>query len=147
MTPAEFKTIRESLGLSAKALADILGISQERTIRRWEDASRALPEDAADRLLELDVEADRMAEHGRRMCLAHPDAVIVTVLRYERPEDYPETSYPHAHRVHAAALGRLKRVAPDRVRIVAFDAERYRAWLGSRKDSIALRAAWGAEQV
>lgn len=147
MTPAEFKTIRESLGLSAQALADILGISQERTIRRWEDGSRELPEDAAGRLLELDAEADRMAEQGRRMCLAHPAAVIVTVLRYERLEDYPRAAYPHAHRIHAAALGRLKKAAPSRVRIVSFSAEAYRAWLGKRKDSPELRATWGAEQA
>jgi DNA-binding transcriptional regulator YiaG len=34
MTPADFKTLRESLGLSARWLADRLSVDQ-RTVRRW----------------------------------------------------------------------------------------------------------------
>ena len=45
MTPAEFKTLRSSLGLSAAKLAEALGVC-ERSIWYWE-AGRAVPEPVA----------------------------------------------------------------------------------------------------
>ena len=43
MTPAEFKAIRHRLGLSAQALARVLGVSDGRTVRRWEAGDRDIP--------------------------------------------------------------------------------------------------------
>lgn len=151
MTGAEFKTIRESLGLSAQALADILGVSQERTIRRWEDGSRAVPVGAAERLLALDQWADTLAANGYTV-IQGSGAAAVVLLRYETEEDLrhyrpQDAAFPHANRVHAAALGRLRRLAPDAVRLLSMDAGAYEAWRGNRKDSEALRAQWAAEQI
>lgn len=42
MTPAQFKTIRTSAGLSINQLADKLRLSDGRSIRRYEDGSRAI---------------------------------------------------------------------------------------------------------
>lgn len=53
MTPADFKTLRESLGLSAQWLADTIGVDQ-RTIRRWEDGVIPLRPDAVELLTRLD---------------------------------------------------------------------------------------------
>ena len=36
VTPTELKAIRKRLGLSTRALAEVLRISDQRTIRRWE---------------------------------------------------------------------------------------------------------------
>ena len=43
MTPAEFKSIRQSQSLSQKALARALGVSSARTVRRWEAGERDIP--------------------------------------------------------------------------------------------------------
>ena len=43
MTPAEFKSIRHALGLSAQGLARTLGVSGGRTVRRWEAGDRDIP--------------------------------------------------------------------------------------------------------
>ncbi len=43
MTPAEFKAIRRGLGLSAQAMARAVGVSDGRTIRRWEAGDRDIP--------------------------------------------------------------------------------------------------------
>lgn len=40
MTPAEFKQARQSLGLSAQALADILGVNIA-TVQKWEAPANA----------------------------------------------------------------------------------------------------------
>lgn len=63
MTPAELKTIRESLGLSSKWLADRAGVRQ-RSVEYWEAGRSRVPEDVAEVLLKLDAqfaEATRQA--------------------------------------------------------------------------------------
>ena len=39
MTPAEFKSIRHGLGLSARAMARLLAVKNQRTIRKWESGT------------------------------------------------------------------------------------------------------------
>ncbi len=45
MTPAELKSIRQGLGLSAEAFARLTGTASGRTVRRWEsdDEPRDIP--------------------------------------------------------------------------------------------------------
>lgn len=47
MTPADFKTLRESLGLSAQWIADAVHVDQ-RTVRRWEDGAIPLRSDVVE---------------------------------------------------------------------------------------------------
>lgn len=42
MTPNEVKAIRERAGLTQAGLSQLLRISDGRSIRRWEDGSRAV---------------------------------------------------------------------------------------------------------
>ena len=59
MTPKLFREMREQLGLSQDQLAEKLGVSSGRTVRRWELGERKISETTA-RLLE-------MLSHRRRM--------------------------------------------------------------------------------
>lgn len=43
MTPAGLKAARKSLGLSQAEFARAVGVSDGRTVRRWEDAERDIP--------------------------------------------------------------------------------------------------------
>lgn len=43
MTPAELKSIRHSLGLSAEAFARLVRVSNGRTVRYWESGERDIP--------------------------------------------------------------------------------------------------------
>lgn len=43
MTPAELKSIRQSLGLSAEAFARLVRVESGRTVRRWESGERDVP--------------------------------------------------------------------------------------------------------
>jgi DNA-binding transcriptional regulator YiaG len=43
MTPAELKSIRRSLGLSAEAFARLVRIASGRAVRRWEAGDRDIP--------------------------------------------------------------------------------------------------------
>lgn len=40
MTPAELKSARKSLGLSAEGFARVFGVASDRTVRGWEAGSR-----------------------------------------------------------------------------------------------------------
>lgn len=42
MTPAAFKSIRKRAGMTIRGLADLLRISDEKTIRRYERGDRAI---------------------------------------------------------------------------------------------------------
>lgn len=43
MTPAELKSARHALGLSAEGFARVVGVESGRTVRRWEAGERDIP--------------------------------------------------------------------------------------------------------
>ena len=61
MTPAAYKTLRESLGLSAQAAARFHGLTSDRTIRYWESPDGSVPDGAAAQLMALDAAIDAAA--------------------------------------------------------------------------------------
>lgn len=115
MTPAELKTIRESLGLSAQWLADRAGVLQ-RSVQYWEAGRSRVPEDVAELVLRIDAqftEATRQAlavvdEQTARQ--GHPPEVV-------RLYRYRDDAALHAARpdmdglpvtAHAALLARVR---------------------------------------
>lgn len=157
MTGAELRTLRDSLGLSADQLAQMLG-NRDRTIRRWESGEWPVPDDAAEVLQRLDAQVERAVQGAvdalqdakRRTRKPPADAVLVRYrtdrdLAYYRPD---MAAWPLC--VHGALIDRV-RLAFSRLgvttRIVWMDDEAYSDWLAGRIDSEPLRAAWAAEQI
>ena len=64
MTPTEFKLIRERADLTQSQLARVLRLSDSRTIRRYEDGSRAISAPVTI-ILEM-LEAGELPERFRR---------------------------------------------------------------------------------
>lgn len=69
MSPSEFKRIRKALGLSQSGLALLFGVSDGRTVRRWEHGERHIPGPAARLLLiahefPAAFESLKRGEHG-----------------------------------------------------------------------------------
>ena len=62
MDGAEFKVLRESLGLSNAWLAARWGLGTERAIRRWEDNVTPVPDQRADQLQELADHAEQLVD-------------------------------------------------------------------------------------
>ncbi len=154
MTPAEFKSLREGLGLSAQVMAEVLGIRNERTIRHWE-AGAPIPADAAERATAIDHLVWQMARHGHGVFKEHPAEVLV-VLRYETAEIYgryhPGDDRPHMHRLHAAAINRLRWLLQEdgrSLRILSMDEGSYEPWRkqAGLEDNETTRAAWAAEAL
>lgn len=121
MTGAELKTLRESMNLSAQALADLLqhaGLlkaNNERTVRRWEDGTRGVPGvpvDVATFVEGLNQEVENMAMGYRAQLIQTAPPPVF--LRYETAEDWElhfGSQRPHAFRLDCAALGRLMQMA------------------------------------
>ena len=156
MTGAELRTLRDSLGLSADAVAQMAGV-KTRSVQRWEVDDWPVPQDVAELLQRLDALLERAVlgavdglqavKKGR----GAPQEVVL--LRYRSAVDLARcradmAALPPA--VHGALVDRV-RVAFARLgvasRIVWMDAEAYEAWRGKRRDSDALRSQWAAEQL
>lgn len=164
MTGAELKTIRESLLLSAQGLAErlaqdrLLPVGNVRTVQRWEEGARPVPEDIAAAVRALDAAVETMVQRGLGMVRAAVrQSAPVVLLRYESELDHrryhPEDARASmTHRLHTAALVRLRRDAEalgQVVRIVSMDREAYEAWRfqAGLEDDPGTRAAWGALQL
>lgn len=63
MSPAELKTIRESLSLTAQWLADHVGVKL-RTVQYWEAGRAPVPDDVAELLLQIDAQFAEATRHA-----------------------------------------------------------------------------------
>ncbi len=95
MTPADFKTIRESLGISAQWLATAVRVDQ-RTVRRWEDGAIPLRADVVDLLTRLDeqMKADVGAEMDQVLADLRAVAEPAAMLDSLSPDDWPVLAIP-----------------------------------------------------
>ena len=151
MTPAEFKSIREGLGLTAQALADILGLKHLRTVQRWDSGERAVPADVAATMQRLDANVEKMVAGAISTYGRMPGADVV-LLRYRGDDDMAQFDARslkalHSSAVHAAAVERTRQALTRtgvNVRIVYMDPEAYTEWLSDRSDGPARRAQWAA---
>lgn len=157
MTGAELRTVRDSLGLSAREVAEMCGV-KERTVQRWEVDDWPVPQDVGSVIRQLDEEMElvvaEMVEllHLQIERAGRPPTDTV-LLRYRSAEDLARFQpgwgqFPPA--VHGALVDRV-RLAFARLgvesRIVWMEASAYEAWRGKRRDSEALRSQWAAEQI
>lgn len=62
MHPAEFKTLREAVGLSISTLVKVIDVD-ERTLRKWESGKKKLPQGVIDSLLGIDDLLNKTADH------------------------------------------------------------------------------------
>ena len=92
MTPATFRAIRETIGLTQGDVAKALGVSL-RTVKRWEHPDRQEPpEDAWEWLLGMlerhDAAVDAMVDEALALAREHgPEAVSITYYREQSQYD------------------------------------------------------------
>ena len=119
MTPAEFKTIREHLGLPAKWLAERLGVSL-RTVQLWEadnGVEREVPERAAVFLKKAELEIERLYfEDAAGIEAARIQHNQLVLTRYTSEEAWHAADQRFALfplGVHAVLVARLRVQAED----------------------------------
>lgn len=161
MTGAEFRTLRDALGLNVDTCCRLFAVA-DRTVRRWDTGRLPVPEGVARQLLQLDASFDEGAAQSVSM-LDHlleetpvPPGIEpqLTLVRYRTDADLARY-HPDLGRLgtlsHGMIIDRAARLIRARYgwapRIVWLDPESYDAWRGRRPDSEALRAAWAAEHL
>ncbi|WP_421782590.1 DUF4447 family protein [Kiloniella litopenaei] len=159
MTPAEFKTLRESLWLSQQDVADLANV-QKRTVQYWESGNRprGVPDDVSDLIKRLDALVEGTVLNVVEFitdCGEKPEKAVF--LRYNSNEDLKKYK-PHDHqalgsvKVHSAMVDRI-RTALSRLdvetRITFMDPDKYEQWRLAEgfEDGEDTRAKWASQQV
>lgn len=109
LSAAEFKTLRESVGLSLDEAGPGFGVTA-RTIANWEAGKHRIPVSAAETLLYLDRILDQRADASAELALEkRPDRVLL--WRYRTLADllvaHPDWPWPLG--VHEAMLARTRK--------------------------------------
>jgi len=86
MHPAEFKTLREAIGLSISTLVKVIDVD-ERSIRKWESGKKKLPLDVIESLVGIE---QMVTDTANRMFteLQQDSKENVVLHRYTEEEDY-----------------------------------------------------------
>lgn len=155
MSPAEFKTLREYLGLTITWVAERAGVGV-RTVQYWESGRSKVPADVINMLTALDSNAERAVSEALKLAMAmtadqRPERIVL--LRYLTDADLhryrPDmTGLPTT--AHAALLARVQRALWAlglQVSIEYMQPEAYETWLDGRSDNEAMRAAWAASKT
>ena len=86
MHPAEFKTLREAVGLSISTLVKVIDVD-ERSIRKWESGKKKLPKDVIEAVVAIDQLLTDTANLAFDEFQKTPQD-RVTLHRYIEEEDY-----------------------------------------------------------
>ncbi|BCE03669.1 DUF1870 family protein [Marinicellulosiphila megalodicopiae] len=89
MHAAEFKTLREALGLSISTLVKVIDVD-ERTIRKWEAGKKKLPQGVVDSLIEIDALVNKKVTQAYQGFKQSAQTTVV-LYRFIEEEDL------HAH--------------------------------------------------
>jgi transcriptional regulator with XRE-family HTH domain len=150
MTAAEFKTIRESLGVSIQWLAKEVGV-KPRSVMAWESGQTEITASAAHMLERLELAVEIQVDDAVTELLENPDTPEeITLIRYRNDTEFWQSipgSKPFTATMHAAMLARARRDLKSlgkNVEIKFMDLVAYLAWLGERPDTEAERSAWAA---
>lgn len=132
MTPAEFKVVREFLGLSGDWLAAYLNVSP-RIVRYWEQGKYRIPDGVRLAVEELEQRTATVVSGMVDMIMGVPDPVVVT---YRTDADYhaahPDNGFPASW--HRAVVARVAQEVPALSIVFADDAATTPVPAGSRKD-------------
>lgn len=110
MSPAEFRVVREYLGLTGDWLAAHLGVSP-RTVRHWEQAKYAIPDGVRLEIEDLEQRTAEFVTGCVQQILDTPDPEVVT---YRADAEVP--ALPAAPRFpaswHRAVVARIAQEVP-----------------------------------
>ncbi|WP_043654507.1 helix-turn-helix domain-containing protein [Nocardia thailandica] len=110
MTAAEFKVVREYLGLTTRWLSEQFNVD-ERSVQRWEGGQRVIPEAVREAMEALEAHAGEMV--GRLVAVLN-DMAEPAVLTYrtdrEFHQHFPEETRPAAW--HRAVVARAVQEVP-----------------------------------
>lgn len=110
MSPAEFRVVREFLGLTTRWVADQLRVA-ERTVHRWESGVSPIPDGVRMQIEQWEQITAQVVTEGIENLLDLPDPALGT---YRSDEDYraAEPGEPWPASWHRAVVARIAQEAP-----------------------------------
>ena len=121
MTPAEFKVVREFLGLTGDWLAAHLGVSP-RTVRHWEQGKYAIPDGVRLAIEDLEARTGEFIAGAVEKLMDLPDPGVIT---YRDDAEYraahPADDWPASW--HRAVVARIAQEVPGLSIAFASDVE------------------------
>lgn len=102
MHSAEFKTLREAVGLSISTLVKVIDVD-ERSIRKWESGKKKLPADVIEAVVAIDQLLTDTANNAFNEFKKAPQDSVV-LHRYIEEEDYL-TAHPEFEGLPIASYG------------------------------------------
>lgn len=156
MYGAEFRTLRQSLGLSQEWVARQLGIRQKKTISFWENRPDPVPNDAVKLVSAIWVQINAAAtaagvqvQEAKKAAGDQPLYVQLLVYRSERDlRKFADDLGPMTLTAHSQLLmcSHEEVTAAGGVpQFVYFEPDEYLEWLGARANCSAHRAQWASE--
>lgn len=153
LTAAEYKLIRQSLGLTQEQAAEFHKVKNRRTIVRWEKGDSFISDIACDKILNLAEKVDWTVSQAVELARsADPKETEITLIIYPDScfknyaigfEDLPNS-------VHQAMIARIYNTLKSlgyKAGVVEFNEQAYLSFLNSHglTDTQDARAAWAAE--
>ncbi|MEH6347444.1 MAG: helix-turn-helix domain-containing protein [Bermanella sp.] len=92
MSAAEFKTLREAVGLSISTLVKVIDVD-ERSIRKWESGKKKVPQDVFEKVVAIDkLLTDTANEEIEKFKAAPTDSVVLQrfIDEDDLHEEHPE---------------------------------------------------------
>lgn len=110
MTPAEFKVVREYLGMSLKSMGEYLNVTL-RTVTHWEQGKYKVPDGVRLAVEDLEKRTTQFVDQIADKLMDLPDPTVVT---YRDDAEYhaahPEIPFPASW--HRAVIGRVAQEVP-----------------------------------
>lgn len=156
MTKPELKAFRGLLRFSIPESCRLVAASEERprgvserAWRMWEAGELAVPQDVSatiSRLLEWREKAIAAAEE---VIAAAPEDTRIALVWYNTPGDWLSLAGREElfYRPQQSALAAVAAYYRGRTRLVPFDRQEYREWLGAQEDTETRRSAWAALKI
>lgn len=110
MTDAEFKVVREFLGLTGEWLAGHLGVAS-RTVRHWEEGKYPIPDGVRTLIESLEVRTGAFVGQSVVGLMDVPDPAVVTYrTNAEYKAAHPDAEFPASW--HRAVIARVALEVP-----------------------------------
>ena len=145
MNAIEFKLMREELHLSQTELSKLLEVSL-RTLQRWEKGDFQITDDKKQALWQMFVDVKTATENFVELLEKGEKDMVIALLSYS--PTYYDGDFPH-YKLHNAVIMKSKIRAEElgyNVRLVKFQPDNYKNWLGGKEDNQANRANWASLQ-
>ena len=152
MAQQNFKSLFESLGMTAKWLAAELDV-EEATVVHWAEGTVPASKAALRKLRTLDSQYARYVDKVLMQAEHFPKEERMLLLTYASDEDLREFRPEFGDFPVSAFQALIERSKENleamgyRVALVLMDKSLYYEWLGDRSDSVELRAGWAGEHA